>query len=98
MIRRLFILCFLLFWPVVSRPADVYIENRVDRRKIAFDVSVTSPTQEAVIHQAAVRPAAAIEARKSSQIRTHFANRVSLVKKSVSVNKSVFGRYLFLPT
>ena len=45
----------------LSRPADVYIENWVDGRKIAFDVSVTSPTQEAIILQASTRPAAAIE-------------------------------------
>ena len=58
----------------LSRPADVYIDNWVDGRKIAFDVSVTSPTQEAVVLQAAARPAAAIEARKTTKIRTHFAN------------------------
>ena len=28
----------------LSRPADVYIGNWVDGRKVAFDVSVTSPT------------------------------------------------------
>ena len=51
----------------LSRPADIYIDNWVDGRKVAFDVSVTSPTQEAVIFQAADRPAAAIDARKQSK-------------------------------
>ena len=55
-----------------SRPADVYIGNWIDGRKIAFDVSVTSPTQEAVLFQSADRPAAAIEARKLTKNRAHF--------------------------
>ena len=58
----------------LSRPADIFIGNWVDGRKIAFDVSVTSPTQEAIVLQAADRPAAAIEARKAAKNRTHFAN------------------------
>ena len=58
----------------LSRPADVYIGNWVDGRKIAFDVSVTSPTQEAVLFQAADRPAAAIDARKATKNRAHLNN------------------------
>ena len=58
----------------LSRPADIYVENWVDGRKVAFDVSVTSPTQEAIVVQAAVRPAAAIEARKTAKNRAHFDN------------------------
>ena len=58
----------------LSRPADIFVENWVDGRKIAFDVSVTSPTQEAVLFQASNRPAAAIEARKVAKNRAHFAN------------------------
>ena len=55
-----------------SRPADVYIENFMDGRKIAFDVSVTSPTQEAFILSAANTPGVAIEKRKQSKNRDHF--------------------------
>ena len=53
--------------------ADIYIGDW-DGRKIAFDVSVTSPTQENLIFQAADRPAAAIEARKRQKIRVHAQN------------------------
>ena len=51
--------------------------KRVERRwmeRNLFDVSVTSPTQEAVVFQAADRPAAAIEARKTTKNRAHFDN------------------------
>ena len=41
---------------------------------MAFDVSVVSPTQDAILHRAADSAAAAIEMRKSSKIRTHFDN------------------------
>ena len=58
----------------LSRPADVFIENWVDGRKIAFDVSVVSPVQEAVLHRAADTAAAAIEMRKATKIRDHFNN------------------------
>ena len=58
----------------LSRPADIFVNNWADGRKIAFDVSVTSPTQEAVVLQAADHPAAAIEARKLSKNRVHFDN------------------------
>ena len=53
---------------------DVYVENWVDGRKMAFDLSVTSPTQEAVIVQAATHPGAAIDARKTTKNRAHFSN------------------------
>ena len=56
-----------------SRPADVYVANWIDGRKMAFDVSVVSPTQDAVLHQAA-DSAAAINMRKSSKNRAHFEN------------------------
>ena len=57
-----------------SRPADVYIDNWIDGRKMAFDVSVVSPTQEAILHRAADSAAAAIEMRKSSKNRQHLDN------------------------
>ena len=55
-----------------SRPADVFIPQFVDGRKIAFDVSVVSPTQDFLLYLAAQTPAAAIESRKSSKIRDNF--------------------------
>ena len=58
----------------LSRPADIYIGNWVDGRKVAFDVSVTSPTQEAVQSRAADHPAAAIESRKQTKMRAHHAD------------------------
>ena len=51
----------------LSRPADMYIANWVDGRKMAFDVSVVSPTQDAILHRAAEFPAAAIEMRKTAK-------------------------------
>ena len=51
-----------------------YFREWVDGRKMAFDVSVTSPTQEAIVFQAAQRPAAAIDMRKQSKNRAHFQN------------------------
>ena len=57
-----------------SRPADIFIPKWLDSRKIAFDVSVVSPTQEALLHRAADTPAAAIDSRKATKIRTHFEN------------------------
>ena len=57
-----------------SRPADIHIENWIDGGKIAFDVSVVSPTQDAIILRAAETPSAAIEMRKSSKNRDHFDN------------------------
>ena len=57
-----------------SRPADIYIENLVDGKKMAFDVSVVSPTQNAVLHRAADNAASAIEMPKSSKNRAHLDN------------------------
>ena len=45
----------------LSRPADVFIGNWMDGRKIAFDVSRISPTQNAVVQRAADISGAAIE-------------------------------------
>ena len=56
----------------LSRPADIFVPQFTDGRKIAFDVSVVSPTQDALIHHAAQTPAAAIESRKASKNRDHF--------------------------
>ena len=56
------------------RPADIFIPQWLDGRKIAFDVSVISPTQEALLHRAADTSAAAIESRKATKIRAHFDN------------------------
>ena len=55
-----------------SRPADVYIPLWVDGKKTAFDISVVSPTQDAIVDRAADLPAAAIEMRKKSKSRLHF--------------------------
>ena len=46
----------------------------VDGRKVAFDVSVVSPTQEALLHRAADTSACAIESRKATKNRAHFDN------------------------
>ena len=56
----------------LSRPADIFIPSWIDGRKVAFDVSVVSPTQDAVLHRAAEFPAAAIEMRKATKNRAHF--------------------------
>ena len=57
-----------------SRPADVFVEEWIDGRKVAFDVSVTSPTQDATIDRAAVNAAHAIEMRKTEKNRKHYDN------------------------
>ena len=57
-----------------SRPADVYIPSWIDGRKTAFDVSVVSPTQDAIVDRAADFAAAAIEMRKNAKRRSHFEN------------------------
>ena len=57
-----------------ARPADVFIGNWVDGRKIAFDVSVVSPTQEAILLRASDFSGAAIEMRRSEKNRKHFDN------------------------
>ena len=41
---------------------------------MAFDVSVVSPTQDAIMHHAADSAAAAIEMRKATKNRTHYNN------------------------
>ena len=46
----------------------------INGRKVAFDVSVTSPTQEAVSLHAAETAATAIDARKATKNRVHFEN------------------------
>ena len=51
----------------LSRPADIYVPHWIDGRKLAFDVSVTSPTQEAFLLRAAETAATAIEARKATK-------------------------------
>ena len=55
-----------------SRPADVYLENWIDGGKIAFDISVVSPTQDACLLLAAETSASAIKMRKDSKNREHF--------------------------
>ena len=57
-----------------SRRADIYVANWVDGRKMAFDVSVVSPTQDAVLHRAADFAGSAIEMRKASKNRGHLDN------------------------
>ena len=57
-----------------SRPADIFIRNWVDGRKVAFDVSVVSPTQDSIVLRAADFPGAAIDMRKRSKVRDHFDN------------------------
>ena len=56
----------------LSRPADVFVPTWVDGKKMAFDISVVSPTQDAILLRAAEIPAAAIEMRKASKNRQHF--------------------------
>ena len=58
----------------LSRPADVFIENWVDGRKVAFDVSVVLPVHHVILHRAADVADTAIEMRKASKIRDHFNN------------------------
>ena len=55
-----------------ARPADVFIPNWVDGRKIAFDVSVVSPTQDAIVTRASDVTGAAIEMRKADKNRKNF--------------------------
>ena len=56
----------------LSRPADVFIPTWTNGKKLAFDISVVSPTQDAILHRAAKFPAAAIEMRKASKNHQHF--------------------------
>ena len=46
-----------------SRPADVFEEGWIDGRRTAFDASVVSPTQDALIDRAAITAASAIVMR-----------------------------------
>ena len=48
------------------------MENWIGGGKVAFDVSVVSPTQNAILLRAAETPSAAIEMRKTSKVRSHF--------------------------
>ena len=57
-----------------SRPADIFVEEWTNGKKVAFDVSVISPTQDAIIDRAAAFPASAIEMRKSDKLRKHVDN------------------------
>ena len=56
----------------LSRPGDVFIPTWINGKKVAFDISVVSPTQDAVLHRAAVTPGAAIEMRKATKNSQHF--------------------------
>ena len=58
----------------LSRPGDIFFQSWIDGNKMAFDVSVVSPTQDAILFRAAENPAAAIEMRKTTKNRTHFEN------------------------
>ena len=57
-----------------SRPADVFIPSWVNGKKVAFDISVVSPTQDAIVDRASDYAAAAIEMQKAAKNRTHFDN------------------------
>ena len=63
-----------MFPPFSSRKKKVITNQRTDGRKVALDVSVTSPTLKAFLHRAAETAATAIEVRKASKIRAHFEN------------------------
>ena len=49
-----------------SRPADVFIPSWTNGKKTAFDISVVSPTQDAIVDRASSFAAAAIEMRKNA--------------------------------
>ena len=57
-----------------SRPADVFVEEWTNGKKMAFDISVVSPTQEAIIDRAALNAASAVEMQKTNKIRKHSDN------------------------
>ena len=57
-----------------SRPADIFVEGWIDGRRVAFDVSVISPTQDAIIDRAADIAGSAIDMRKTEKNRKHAAN------------------------
>ena len=60
-----------MFPPFSSRKKKVITNQRTDGRKVALDVSVTSPTLKAFLHRAAETAATAIEVRKASKNRVH---------------------------
>ena len=49
------------------------VPSWINGKKVAFDISVVSPTQDAVLHRTAKLPAAAIEMSKN-QNAAHFNN------------------------
>ena len=57
-----------------SRPADVFIPSWTNGKKTAFDISVVSPTQDAIVDRASAFAAAAIEMRKNAKCRLYFDN------------------------
>ena len=61
-----------------SRQADVYIANWVEGRKMAFDVSVVSPTRDAILHHAADSAAAAIEIATIAAPKASFSSLLLL--------------------
>ena len=66
-----------------ARSADIFVENWIGGGKVAFEVSVVSPTRLARMLRAAQSPSAAVEKRKSS-VRDHF-ERVKLSCTSVQL-------------
>jgi hypothetical protein len=55
----------------LSRPADIFIPTWRDGKKTAFDVSVVSPVQSAILDRAVDTPGAALAMRKATKIRAH---------------------------
>jgi hypothetical protein len=55
----------------LSRPADIFIPTWRDRKKMAFDVSVVSPVQSAILDRAVDTPGAALAMRKATKICAH---------------------------
>ena len=60
--------------PALNLVRQTSIPSWIDGKKTAFDISVVSPTQDAIVDRAADFPAAAIEMRKTSKCRQHFDN------------------------
>jgi hypothetical protein len=57
-----------------SRPTDIFIPVWHDRMKTAFDITVVSPMQAALIEHSSAVPSAAIEAQKALKLGTHEDN------------------------
>jgi hypothetical protein len=55
----------------LSRPADIFIPTWRDGKKTAFDVSVVSPVQSAILDRAVDTPGAALAMRKATKICAH---------------------------